>query len=333
MDITNRRAVRNRAAEALAANPGDPKKLALIYGGSIALLGLLSSVISYAVGLRIDDTGGLANLGLRSILSTVQSVLPMAVSIIVLFLGFGYQSGALKMARRQDCPPATLLDGFRRFGPVLRLVLMQGVIYLGLLLAATYLGAQIFIMTPLANDYMDIMLPLLSSTSMLDSGVTLDAAMLESLSRALVPMLFIVLALFLAAATPILYQYRLSTYALFDDPGRGAIAAMRESRAMMRHNRFQLFKLDLGFWWYYLAEAAVMVVAYGDVLLPMVGITLPWSETVSYFLFYVLSLVLQTGLYYLFLNRVNVTYATVYEFLRPEPQEPTKVALGNIFEM
>ena len=76
----------------------------------------------------------------------------------------------------------------------------------------------------------------------------------------------------------------------------------------------------------------VTVVCYGDILLPMVGITLPWSGTVSYFVFYVLSLILQFVVYYFFMNRVNVTYAMAYESIRPKPQE-TKVALGNIFDM
>lgn len=333
MDIRDRRTIRKAAEEALAANPGDPRKLALIYGGGTALLALVCSVITYMVGLQINNTGGLGNLGLRSILSTVQSVLPLAQSIFVLFLGFGYQSAVLRLARRQDCPPASLLDGFRRFGPIVRLALMQGLIYVALAIAASYVGAQVFVMTPLAGDYLEIMMPLLSSTSVLSSEVVLDEATLAAATNAMLPAIPIIVVIFLAIAIPILYQYRMSTFALFDDPGRGAIAAMRESRGMMRKNRFQLFKIDLSFWWFYLAEGLIAVLAYGDVLLPMLGVVFPWSDTVSYFLFYILSLAFQTGLYYLFLNRVNVAYATVYEALRPQPQEETKAVLGNIFNL
>lgn len=332
MDIRDRRTIRNTAAEALAAATGNPQKTALIYAGSTALLALLSAIISYITGLQMEGTGGLGNMGLRSILATVQAVLPMAQSIIVLFVGFGYQSAVLRMARRQNGGPDALLDGFRRFGPLVRLTLLQGVIYMSVAFVSMYLSSQIFIMTPLASDFLDIMTPLLSSASVLTTEITLDEATLAAASEAMMPMFIIMIPLFLAIAAPLAYQYRMATFSLFDAPEQGAIAALRESRKMMRGNRLHLFKLDLGFWWFYLLEALVMVVCYGDVLLPMIGISFPWSGTFSYFLFYIVSLALETGLYYLFLNRVHVTYATVYEALRPEPQE-TKVTLGNIFEM
>jgi hypothetical protein len=91
----------------------------------------------------------------------------------------------------------------------------------------------------------------------------------------------------------------------------------------MRRNRFALFRLDLNFWWYYLLQVLVLAVCYGDMLLPLVGITLPWSDTVSYFVFLSLSLALQFAVYYFFLNPVAVTYATAYEALLPKQQEET----------
>ena len=332
MDILNRRAIRNMAAENLAAAPGDPQNTALAYAGGTALLALAVSIVTQLVGLQIDGTGGLGNMGLRSILSTVQYILPLAQSVVILCIGFGYHSAVLRMSRRQESSPRTLLDGFRFFGPLLRLTLLQAVIYIAIAFVAMYVSAQIFVMTPLADDFWEIMMPIVSSTSVLDSEIVLDDATLFSATEAMLPMIPIFLVLFLAAAAPIYYQYRMANYALLDDPKRGAIAAMRESRAMMKKNRFSLFKLDLGFWWFYLAELLISVLAYGDTILPMLGVTFPWPDTVSYYLFYVLSLALQVGLYYLFLNRVNVTYAAAYDVLRPKPQQ-NKVVLGNIFDM
>lgn len=333
MDIRDRRTIKNKAAQALSSAPGDPKKTVLIYAGGSALLALVCSVITYMLDLQIANTGGLHNMGLRSILSTIQIILPLAQSIFVLFLGFGYQNTALRISRHQSCEPTTLLEGFRRFGPLLRLMLLQGVIYVSIMFIAIYAGATIFMMTPLADDFLELMLPIVNSASMLTSQITLDDATYYAALEAMLPAYPIIFCLFLALAAPIFYQYRMSVFSLFDAPRRGALAAMKESRDMMRHNRISLFKIDLGFWWYYLTEVLIGIIAYGDYLLPMLGITLPMSDTVSYFLFYILSMALQTGLYYLFLNRVNVTYATVYETLRPEPQEPAKVALGNIFDM
>ena len=118
-----------------------------------------------------------------------------------------------------------------------------------------------------------------------------------------------------------------------DEPRVGALAAMRQSRDMLRRNRFALFKLDLSMWWYYLLQLLVTVICYGNVLLPMVGVTLPFNDTVAYFLFLVLSLIAQMAVAYFAMNRVNVTYAMAYESLRPKPQESKSVPLGNIFNM
>ncbi|MBO4938616.1 MAG: DUF975 family protein [Oscillospiraceae bacterium] len=331
MDIKNRRAIQNTAAEALAC-VSDSRTVALIYGGGTALLALLCTIVTYVVGIQIRGTGGLGNMGLRSVLSTVQFVLPLAQSLIVVFLGFGYQSAALRMARRVNCRPDVLLDGFRRFGPLVRLSIAQSIIYMAIAFLALYVGAQVFVMTPLAKDFLEIMMPLISSATVLTDEIVLDEATLLAATEAMLPMIPIVLILFLIAALPIAYQYRMSTFALLDDPGRGAFAAMRESRSMMKGNRVDLFKIDVSFWWFYLTELVIGLIAYADVLLPRLGVSFPWSDTVSYFLFYVVSLALQTGLYYLFLNRVHVTYAAAYETLRAKPEQ-TRVPLGNIFNL
>ena len=333
MDLQNRRAIQNTAAAHLVAAPGTPKNTALIYAGGCAALSLVTSVFTHLVGLQIEGTGGLGNMGLRSMFATVQYVLPLIQSVIVLCIGFGYRAAVLRMARRQETSPRTLLEGFRYFGPLIRSILLQAMIYIALGIGAMYLAAQIFVMTPLSSDFWEIMMPLVSSTTVLDSSIVMDDATLTAASSAMLPMIPIFVVLFLAVSAPIYYQYRMTSYALLDNPRKGAIAAMRASSTMMKKNRFKLFKLDLCFWWFYALEVLIGVLAYGDMLLPMVGITLPWSETFSYYLFYVVSLALQTGLYYLFLNRVHVTYATVYEGLKPEPQQPQKVALGNIFDM
>ena len=61
----------------------------------------------------------------------------------------------------------------------------------------------------------------------------------------------------------------------------------------------------------------VGVVALSKIL----GIALPWSATVSYFLFLVLSLALQFVLFYFAMNRVSLVYAAAYEALLAEFEE------------
>ena len=115
------------------------------------------------------------------------------------------------------------------------------------------------------------------------------------------------------------------TYRLIDEPYPRARLALRESRIMMHRNRFALFQLDLSFWWFYGLQLLVMVLCYGDMLLPLCGIELPFSETVSYFLFLALSLALQFAVYYFAMNRVAVTYAVAYTALLPEQEAEPEV--------
>lgn len=332
MNIRNRRAIRNAAGQALAAAPKDPKRVALVYAAGSGLLALVVAVVSSLFSSQISHTGGLGNMGLRSILSTGQAVLPLVQMLILLCWDMGYTIATLKMARRQEAVPQTLLEGFRLFGPVLRAVLLQCLIYFAMAFGAAYLSSFIFLMLPVSQPFYALMEPLLDSASMLDSGIVMDEATLSAATSAMLPMMLIFLVIFCAAALPVYYQYRMVSYCLADDPRKGALAAMRESRAMMRRNRMALLKLDLGFWWFYGLQLLIGIICYLDVLLPLAGVTFPWSDTVSYFLFYVLSLIAQTVVFYFALNRVHVTYATAYEALRPKPQS-NGVALGNIFNM
>ena len=76
----------------------------------------------------------------------------------------------------------------------------------------------------------------------------------------------------------------------------------------------------------------ILGICYGDQLLPRVGIELPISETAAYFLFYGIYLVIQFLLFWRFRNRLEVTYATAYDTLRPQPAG-SGVVLGNIFDL
>ena len=126
---------------------------------------------------------------------------------------------------------------------------------------------------------------------------------------------------------PLYYRFRMVTFALADDPRRGAIHAIAKSRHLMRRNCFALFRLDLTLWWFYAAQLVISLVCYGDMLLPMIGVTFPWSDTFSYYLFFALSLALQMALYYFGMNRVYAVYAVAYDALMeqiPQPETPAQ---------
>lgn len=334
MEIRNQKELRRQAAAALADNPGNPRQTVLLYAVITALCGVVSSVLTMVLDARIANTGGLGNMGLRSILTTIRQVVPLALTIGLLGLDLGYRGAALKMARRQAVQPKTLLMGYPKLGVLIRAMFLQGALYFLLMIVAVNAGSMIFMLTPFAQAVYDLVLPLATDTEALYNALYSDPAFLNQMFHAMLPVFPIVLVLFLVVAAPVFYRYRMVRFCLLESPGHSALAAMAESSRMTKGSRWALVKLDLGFWWFFLGQMLCSTILYGDVLCEKLGVALPVSGTAAYYIFYITGLALECGLYYLALNRVHTTYACAYEALRPEPQ-PTQggVVLGNIFDL
>lgn len=328
MNIRDRRAIHQAASERLDRARGPMGRILLIYLGISIGLSLVSAFLSVFLSDRIANTGGLGNMGLRSILSTGQTILPLVQALVVMGLEMGYCMAAVGVSREQAVSTDTLWGAFRRFFPLLRAMILQGLVYFAVGMMSMYLSAYIFVMLPVSAQFREIIAPILESVTVLSSNITLDEATIMQAAAAMLPVFWIFLGLFLLLFIPLCYQYRMVIYRLIDQPRPGAFRALYESRVMMRRNRFALFKLDLTFWWFYLLQVISVVICYSDILLPSLGITLPISSTVSYFLFMILSLALQGVVYYFAMNKVAVTYAVAYESLLPKeaPVQPPVVA-------
>ena len=332
MDIRNVRELKGFAGERVG-NIRDGKRIVLTYGAVALGLTLLVTVVNYVLGLQIDQLGGLRNLGMRKILSTVRTVLPMVQSMVAACLGLGFTAAMLRVARGQYVSVNTLRLGFDRFWLLLRCTLFKGLLLTGAMMLAAYLGIMIYMMTPLSRNVMELLTPYVTEMTVLDSALVLEEAVYDRFVAMLWPAYLICGVLMLVLAVPMLYSYRMVNYIIIDKPGMGALAALRESKKMMRYNRLDLFKLDVSMWWYYLATVGAMLIGYGDVLLPMVGVELPFSQDVGYFVFYGLYLAATFGIYYFLLEKVEVTYGLAYDTLKPEEKQDNGVVLGNIFQM
>ena len=289
------------------------------------------TVVNYVLNQQIAQLGGLSNMGLRSMLSTVQSVLPMVQSLIVMCLELGYIAAMVRIARQQYASEHTLKLGFDRFFVLLRYTLIQGAIYGLAALAAFWISMQVFLATPLSDTMMSML-----SEDMLDPNVLMgylqDPVFSANITASMIPLLVIFGIVYLLLFLPISYSMRMAKYVIIDKPGMGAMYALRESRKMMKGSCIRLFRLDVSLWWWYAISWGSMALCYGDSLLPMAGIRLPMSETVSYFLFYGLFLAAQFAACFFLRNRVEVVYAQVYNALKPREKD-TGVVLGNIFQM
>ena len=313
MDFRDRRGLKDVAGNAIANASYDPKKLVFVYVGVTAAVMLLVTIANYILQSQIAGTGGLGGLAMRSLLETAIQVLQLAANLLLPFWTFGYMHCMLRLSRGQHFGLDGLLEGFRNFGPVLRLTLLRSGYFVMLAFLCVYPSMVIFLWTPLSAPFQAIIEPFAAQGAM---DLVLDDATLAAATEALTPMLLIYGILFALIAGPKFYSYRMADYCLMDDPKAGALSAIRHSNAMLHKNRLELLKLDLHFWWFYLLDGLAMALCYGDALLALMGITLPVSAEVSYFLFYVLYLVVQLGLYVWARNRVEATYCVGYNCLR-----------------
>lgn len=314
MKITDRRGMKEAAENALSHTPNQ-KTLVLIWAGVSIALPLFVSICNFILNSQIAETGGLSGIGLRSILSTVQSVLSNAASLLIPFWTLGYTAVVLRFSRKEAADSSTLLEGFLRFGPALRATILKALICTAVGFVGFYAGIMLLSLTPLARPVYQI---LEQNQSMLMSG-TLDESILEAVTQAMMPVFLICSGLCFLLLIPVLYRLRLTDYCLLDAENRSAVYAIGESRRLMRRNCIRLFQLDLSFWWYYLAQILLVALCYGDVILPMVGVALPFNEDAAFFIFYIAAMLAQLALFYLFSNKVQTTYAVFYDTLRNPP--------------
>ena len=330
MDIYNPSEVKKTAVRRLR-DVQQGKKVAAVYAGLTLGLSALVVLLTLVLELLIDQSGGLGGMGRRTVLISLQNILPVIAIPVNLCLELGYQAAMLRAARGQYVSPQTLRLGFDRFWVLLRCTLLKGLIFGGVAMASLYVAMMIYMMTPLSNAAVDILMPLVKNAGA--SGIALDDATYARLMRATAPAMVIFGVLFLALAAPLFYRYRMADYLIIDRPAAGALAALRDSRMMTKGNRWNLFRLDLSMWWYYAAVLASAAVAYGDQLLPALGVTFPLSDTAAYFVFLGVYLAVVFVIYYFLRNRVEVTYALAYDSLRPREPENNGAVLGNIFQM
>lgn len=331
MDIRNTKEIRQFAAQRLS-HAREDKKIVTIFAGIVIGMSVLSAVVSYVLNLQIDQTGGLSNMGTRSVLSALQTMLPLVQSVVVMCLELGYVAAMLRVARGQYTSPQTLRLGFDRFWVLLRFTLIESMLFMGIGFACIYLGIMIYLMTPLSASVMELLMPYVSQNTILDAGIVISDTLYDQLMPSLTPAFLICGLLYAVAAVPLMYRLRMAGYVIIDKPGLGAMAALRESRKMMKGNCISLFRLDISMWWYYAAALGASIVCYGDQILPLLGIQLPFSAEVSFFLFYALYWVLEFLIFYYLRNRVDVAYGLAYDAIRPEEKQGG-VVLGNIFQM
>lgn len=321
MNIRDLGTLRQTVGERLGRASYDPRKLVLLHAAVSLGVTLLIALLDLFLSQQIDGTGGLAGMQTRTILETVRSALQFGGSIALPFWEVGIIYAAICLARGQEARPNELLSGFRRFGPVLRLLLVQGMLYFAVAMVCANISSFIFMLTPLAQPLVEAMTPMLEDASILNSQMVMDEATAEVIMANSGPLLAIFCLLFLVAVVPLMLRFRLSEYLIMDgDPG--AMHAMLTSWKLTKGNVFALLKVDLSFWWFYVLQLLCGVVGYANLLLPAVGVDLPLSDEAAYVVFFLAQILLQLALYWWAGSRVYTTYALAYDTLLQPVQVP-----------
>ena len=330
MDICNTSEIKAAALRRLT-DAGQAKRIAAIYAGVTLGLSALVTILGLVLEAMMSGTTGLGGMGRRTILSSVQSMLPWVVGLITMCVELGYQAAMLRVARGQYASPQTLRLGFDRFWVLLRCILLEGVILFAIAFGGIYIATMLFMLTPFSGRVMEVLSPVLENVTLLSPEMVLDEALYDQLMQAMIPAFVMCAIVVAAAAIPVLYRLRMARFVIIDKPGIGALAALGESRKMMRGNCLRLVKLDMSLWQYYIGCVFASLLCYGDVLLPMMGVRFPWSDTVSYYLFFALYLAVQFAVYYFLRNQAEVAYSIAYDSIRPKEPKTEGVALGSIF--
>lgn len=281
-----------------------PKKLSALFSGISLGASVMVMLANLLLDWMIENTGGLSDLGLRTVLGTVQFCLSAVVTILLPFWTMGFVSCALHLARQAPLSSKDLLDGLRRWGVILRYALAQALIFFVLCYLVCQVVGMVYLFSPASEN-------LLVAMDQISSTGEITQKLLRSLLPTLLP-LYIFSGLFLLLlAVPIFYRLRLATYRILDEDRPGALQALSQSRRLMKGNCMALFLLDLSYWWYYMLSALLGILPWVSdwVSLPGFWGNGDWLYAGSYILYALGMFVLQ----YFAIAKMQTTYCLFYD--------------------
>lgn len=315
----NSKTLKMQASAALKRASYSPRKLFFLYGAVSLGLGLIIALLDMALANSIAGTGGLAGMQTRAILTTAQSVLQLASGIILPFWQFGLVYGCLQLIRQERADGHALTEGFHRFGPILRLLLMKAVFFTAAVVACSYVSSLLFVLTPLSHSFTQLLTPIVESgdVAAMEAMLSDEAALMELLPT--MGGFFVIFLIHICViCVPLGYRMSMADFVVMDEGRRGGFGAIRESFRLTKGSCMQLFRLDLSFWWFYILSLLASLLANLDGLLTMAGVSLPVSAQTAYWVCYGTYIVVQLALLTLAAPKVQTTYAAAYEALKAE---------------
>lgn len=319
-----------QAREQLQHRQYELRRLVLLH--TLISLGflILLTCIDYLLSVRIADLGGLSGLGSLSILETAQTLLEYASALLVPFWELGMIAAAICFARKEDAQPDVLPTAFRRFFPALRMMLLRYLRYTIVIVLCAQLAAILFVSTPLSLGLQNALAPLLTEHNLENPELLVELIMANLNIWDIMPFFALLAVLLGLLFVPLFYRFRMANYLIVDAAHPKAFATLRASQLLMQGNCRSLFLLDLKFWWYYALRLVGMLLSFSHILLPMLGVNLPFSDDVALFVSLGTYCVFSLCLNLWARGYVETSYAIVYDALLQEsPLIPKKEVEEN----
>ena len=237
------------ARDTLRSAHYDPKKLVLIHTGITLLITALLMLVDFLLAKEVGNTIGLSGMNKRATLETARSFLQFAQMFLLPLWEAGFIFAMLKIAKNEPAEPSDLLQGFYRFGSLLRLMLLEAALLIGLVIVCSYAASFLFMVTPWGKEMMAQINALVESGADLTNTDVLESIIYQELYHNTLPMILVFGGTMLLVIVPIFYRLRFAQHVVMDGE-RSARMAMRLSRRYTKGNCKKLLKLDFSFWWY-----------------------------------------------------------------------------------
>lgn len=212
------------------------------------LLMLLFSVISQYV----SADGGIRSMDAQVLISTVGTLLSIAVPVALPLWNHGLSYSALALSKNETVSFSTFTGGFRRWFALIACSIMRDLYCMGFAFCAAMISLFLLSQLPFSEDvinqaqafYTDPFFPVPRDVVVFSSvALTICAAAVA----------FFIL--------PAYYSLRMCEHCVLDNRSRMGLRATLFSRILMQGRRWKLFFLDLKFWWFYAGECACALLA------------------------------------------------------------------------
>lgn len=308
--------IKQQARKALETPQPAPGKITAIHSGVIVGAAVILTVLQFLLSLPSPE-GGLGGLGASAFWETLQTLLSLANTLVLPFWQAGLVFCAILWARGQSAQPRELSQGLRRWGPMLRLYLLKGILLLPLLMVSGYVASFLFVLTPLSQNLMGILEPLMSAE---DPLTALSGVPTTQLFEAILPLFVLMGILMCVLFVAVMYRCRLADYLILSGATNSALMALGLSRQLLRRHVMEMLRLDLSFWWFYGASLVL------NLLMFLPAFVLPESQTVLSLVCYGVYLAGTFLLYWKTRAKVETVYALYFLEKLPSIPENTNFA-------